>query len=216
MTSSVAASPLLWSTIALAAILAAVAAVIIVQIAQGRISVAVPWGRRDVPLRERQVRIAAPRDLVRDVLTSAARGRTPSLESGERTEVVDGQDGLILNRSLTRSKFGLVQAMELVRVTEERVAYLHVAGPLPGTSEDFRLEQVNGETLLGYRGRIPVSFWALGRAVARLLIVPEYERLLDRHIAALKSTCEELAARGRQGNPDEPPSRGDDRREMGP
>lgn len=207
---------MLWSTIALAAILAVVTAVIIVQVARGRISVTVPWGRRDVPLRERHVSIAAPRDVVRDVLTSAARGRTPSLESGERTEVVDEQDGMILNRLLTRSKFGLVQAMELVRVTEERVAYLHVAGPLPGTSEEFRLEQADGETLLGYRGCVPVSFWGLGRVVARLLIVPEYERLLDRHIAALKSTCEELASRGRQGKPDEPPSRADEGHEIGP
>jgi hypothetical protein len=202
------ASACLWSTILLVVILGAVAAAMVVQVALGRISVTIPWGGRDVPLRDRNVRIAAPPGLVRDALTAAARGRAPPLEPGERIEVVDEEEGLILNRSSTRSRFGLVHAMELVRVAADRVTYLRVAGPLPGTTEEFLLENVGCETALGYRGRIPISFWGLGRAVARALIVPEYERLLDVHIAALKSTCEERAARqrlreGSKGDPTE-------------
>ena len=110
----------------------------------------------------------------------------------------DGGD-LVVNESLTDSRFGLVRAREAVRFHPDgRVTYRHLAGPLPGTEEAFEVRAADGGTELTYRGQIPVDFWALGRVVARWLILPEYERLLDAHIAALVRTSETRARSGRR------------------
>ncbi len=191
----IAVSPLFWSTLALAVVLGAVTVALVVEIVRGHVSVTVPWGRRWVGLAERTVEIGAPRGVVAETLLRAARGETPPLFRGERTEVLDAEDGLVVNTSLTASRYGLVRAVEMVRVGPDRVTYLHLSGPLPGTEEEFALRDSEAGTTVTYRGRIPVSFWALGRLVARALIVPEYERLIAVHMEALRRTCEARARR---------------------
>jgi hypothetical protein len=176
--------------------LALVAGVLIVGIARGRITMELGWGRSGVALRDRRVRIAAPPEVVLDLLRRAARGYVPGITKRERTEVIEAEGDLIVNESLNDSRFGMVRAREAVRFHPDgRVTYRHLAGPLPGTEEAFEVRPADGGTALTYRGRIPVDFWGLGRLVARLLILPEYERLLDRHLEALAKSAEVRARR---------------------
>lgn len=188
-------SPLFWTTLALAVVLGFVAATLVIQIVRGHISVTVPWGRGTVAIPERAVEIRAPRHMIVDALRSAARGRGQPQGRGEETHVLDEEGDLVANESVTRSRYGLVHAAELVRIETHRVAYRHLQGPLPGTEEEFILEDTGVGTSVRYRGVIPVSFWGLGRMVARLLIVPEYDRLIAVHLASLRETCESRAAR---------------------
>jgi hypothetical protein len=194
----VALAPLFWSTLALAVALGVVSVSLVVQIVRGHISVTVPWGRGTVAVTERTVEIRAPRHRVVDALKSAARGRGQTDEQGEETRVLEEEDGLVVNESLTRSRYGLVHAVELVRIEPHRVAYRHLNGPLPGTEEEFILEDTQDGTSVRYRGTIPVSFWGLGRRVARRLIIPEYDRLIALHLDALRQTCESRAARAEE------------------
>ncbi len=174
--------------------LLAVAAILTVGIARGRITMELGWGRSTLPLRDRRLSIQASPEVVEGLLWEAARGKVPGLTKRERTTVLEEGGDLVVNESLTDSRFGLVRSREAVRFhSGGRVTYRHLSGPLPGTEEVFELRPVQGGTELSYRGRIPVDFWALGRVVARWLILPEYERLLDIHLAALAKTSESWA-----------------------
>lgn len=180
-------------------LLLAVAVILTVGIARGRITMELGWGRSWMSLRERQVPIAAPPEVLIHLLRQAARGEVPGISKRDRTAVLEESGDLVVNESLNDSRFGLVRAREAVRFHPDgRVTYRHLAGPLPGTEETFKVRASNGGAELLYRGRIPVDFWALGRLVARSLILPEYERLLDVHIAALRKTCDARARRGRR------------------
>lgn len=184
--------------VVVSAILLAVAVILTVGIARGRISMELRWGTSWIPLRERSVRVEAPPDVVLDLLREAARGNVPGMTKRERTTVLEESGELVLNESLNDSRFGMVRAREAVRFHPDgRVTYRHLTGPLPGTEETFTVRAADEGTDLAYRGRIPVDFWGLGRIVARALIVPEYERLLDVHIAALARTCRARARRER-------------------
>lgn len=195
-----AVSPVWWgSLLGVSLLLVAVAAVLIVGIARGRITMELGWGRNRMGLRDRRVEIAAPPELVLDLLREAAGGEVPGISKREGTDVIEADGGLIVNESLNDSRFGLVRAREAVRFHPDgRVTYRHLSGPLPGTEEEFGVHADDAGTRLTYRGSIPVDFWALGRLVARLLILPEYERLLDRHLEALSKTAELRARRGRR------------------
>jgi hypothetical protein len=184
------------SLLAVAAVLVAVAVVLTLGIARGRISMELGWGTSWMPLRERRFSIEAPPEVVLGVLREAARGTVPGLTRRERTVVLEESGDLVVNESVNDSRFGMVRAREAVRFHPNgRATYRHLSGPLPGTEESFTVRGVGEGTELTYRGRIPVDFWGLGRLVARWLILPEYERLLDAHIAALTTTCRVRARR---------------------
>jgi hypothetical protein len=188
-----------WASLAaVSLLLLGVAAVLLVGIAHGRITMELGWGRSWMSLQERRVSIAAPPGIVIDVLREAARGTIPGITARERTQVLEESGGLVVNESINDSRFGRVRAREAVQFHPRGlVTYRHLSGPLPGTEESFEVRGTDEGSELHYRGRIPVEFWALGRAVARVLILPEYERLLHLHIAALIKTCETRARRPR-------------------
>jgi hypothetical protein len=187
------------SLIALSLALLAVAATFTVGIARGRISMELRWGTSWIPLRERRVSVHAPPEVVLGVLRDAARGTIPGITARERTVVLEESGDLVVNESVNDSRFGRVLAREAVRFHPDgRVTYRHLSGPLPGTEEGFDVRAIDGGSELRYRGRIAVDFWGLGRLVARTLILPEYERLVDLHIAALTKTCEVRARRPRR------------------
>lgn len=157
------------------------------------------WGRSRLRLRDRGVTIAAPPEVVLHLLRQAARGEVPGVTQRERTEVIEAEGDLIVNESLNDSRFGMVRTREAVRFHPDgRVTYRHLAGPLPGTEEAFQVQPADGGSSLTYQGTIPVDFWALGRLIARLLILPEYERLLDEHLGALTKTAEARARKRRR------------------
>jgi hypothetical protein len=184
------------SLLAVSVMLLAVAVVLTLGIARGRISMELGWGTSWMSLRERRIPIEAPPEVVVGVLREAARGTVPGITHRERTLVLEESGDLVVNESENDSRFGMVRAREAVRFHPEgRVSYRHLSGPLPGTEESFMVRGVDEGTELTYRGRIPVDFWGLGRLVARWLILPEYERLLDAHLAALTKTCQARARR---------------------
>ncbi|HEX6206770.1 MAG TPA: hypothetical protein VF058_00270 [Actinomycetota bacterium] len=194
------AVPGVWSVplVGATSLLVVVGAVLVSGIARGRIAMELGWGRSRMSLRDRRVEIAAPPDVVLHLLRQAAAGEVPGVTERERTEVIDADGDLIVNESLNDSRFGMVRAREAVRFHPDgRVTYRHLAGPLPGTEEAFEVKSADGGSVLTYHGGIPVDFWALGRLVARFLILPEYERLLDEHLAALTKTAEARARRRR-------------------
>jgi hypothetical protein len=184
------------SLLAVSVVLVAVAVVLTLGIARGRISMELGWGTSWMPLRERRISIEAPPEVVLGVLREAARGTVPGITPRERTVILEESRDLVVNESVNDSRFGMVRAREAVRFHPDgRVSYRHLSGPLPGTEESFTARAADEGTELTYRGRIPVDFWGLGRLVARWLILPEYERLLEAHIFALTRTCRARARR---------------------
>jgi hypothetical protein len=128
-------------------------------------------GRRYRPLGPFELEIAAPREVVFDVVAGPYLGRTPrALEA--KLEVLERGEDLVLAAHRTPA-YGLV-ATTVETVRFERPSAVHfrlVRGPVPHVLERFLLHETEEGTTLEYTGELGTDLWALGSlwgaAVAR-------------------------------------------------
>jgi hypothetical protein len=130
----------------------------------GRLTVDLGWGRTRRPLGPLAVTIAAPRELVFDVIAAPYLGRTPTALAGALRVLERGSD-MVLAEHYTPVRRGLVATtLETVRFTRpERVSFRLVRGPVPYVAEEFVLQEEDGATTLHYHGELAADLWALGR-----------------------------------------------------
>jgi hypothetical protein len=130
----------------------------------GRVTVDLGWGRSRRPLGPLVVAIAAPRDLVFDIIAAPYLGRTPKAMA-DRLRVLERGDDMVLAEHDTPVRGGLVATtVETVRFSRpERVSFRLVRGPVPYVVEEFLLQERDGATTLHYRGELAADLWALGR-----------------------------------------------------
>lgn len=161
--------------------------------AAGRLTLDLGWGRSRHPLGPITTRIAAPRDLVFEMLRAPYVGRTPA---GSSIQVLARGEDLVIAAHHTKVHFYTARTVEAVGFEPpERVTFLHLAGPVPEASEEFVLREEEGETELEYRGEIGLDFWILGRLAGRLWVRPQWESKVRPHLEDLKERAEERAAR---------------------
>jgi Polyketide cyclase / dehydrase and lipid transport len=138
---------------------------------RGSLTVDLGVGRRYRPLGPLRVRIAAPREIVYDVVSSPYLGRTPrALRS--KLEVLERGEGIVLAAHHTHAYGLTTTTVETVRYEPpERVHFRLVRGPVPHVVEQFELREVDDGTELEYSGELGTDFWAVGAlwgaAVAR-------------------------------------------------
>ncbi|MEZ0067254.1 hypothetical protein ABIA32_003267 [Streptacidiphilus sp. MAP12-20] len=162
----------------------------------GLVSGAVPVdlgvGRRVRPLGPQTVEIAAPRELVFDILAQPYLGR-PTRAQLEKVRVLERGSDLVLAAHTTPLARGRLNAVtvETVRFTRpDRIDFRLTRGPVPHVVESFTLtETAAGGTRLEYAGELGTDLWALGERWGRL-VAAQWEATVASSIASVKAEGE--------------------------
>src|SRR5215218_258430 len=169
-------------------------------------------GRRVRPLGPQQVQMAAPREVVFDVIAEPYLGRTPRALA-DKLRVLEAGSDMVLAAHFTPlgGRLGLIaQTVETVRFARpERVDFRLVRGPVPHVVEAFELTEDNGgaSTRLAYHGEIGADLWRTGQRWCAL-VARRWEQTVAASLAAVKIEAERRAssAVGAGGSsPDQPP-----------
>jgi hypothetical protein len=162
-------------------------------IVRGALTIDTGWGRTVRPLGPFSIEVAAPPEVVFDVIAAPYLGRTPRALAG-KLEVVERGSDMVLAAHRTPVRSGLV-ATTLETVRFERPASVHfrlVRGPVPHVVEQFVLHPHGGATRLEYRGELGTDLWAAGRwwggQVAR-----KWEETVRSSVAGIKAEAERRA-----------------------
>jgi hypothetical protein len=164
-------------------------------LAMGRLHLDLGWGRSFHQLGPIEVRIAAPRELVFEMIREPYLGHTPR-DSG--IEVLARGEDLAVAAHHTKVHFYTATTVEAIDFkAPARVGFRHLSGPVPHAVEEFALEELDGATNLRYVGEVGVDFFLLGRIAGRSWVRPQWEQTVRNHLEDLKQRAEQLAARRR-------------------
>jgi hypothetical protein len=174
---------------------AGVGTLVWVLVVRGSLPVDLGVGRRYRPLGPIAVRIAAPRAVVFEVVSTPYLGRAPRALR-DKVEVLERGDDLVLAAHHTRAYGLTATTVETVRFEPpERVNFRLVRGPVPHVVETFVLTEVGDETELLYSGELGTDLWTLGRlwgaAVART-----WEATVKASLESIRAEAERRARRG--------------------
>lgn len=165
-------------------------------ITTGAIAMNLGIGRRTRKLRELTADIAAPREVVFDVIAAAYADRRPKAMRDKIEILVRGTD-VVLAAHRTPVKGRVVATTtETVKFTRpERIDFRLVRGPVPHVAETFTLTEANGQTTLAYRGELSTDLWALGEWWGGL-VAGKWVATVEDSFATVKTEAERRA-RGR-------------------
>jgi hypothetical protein len=161
----------------------------------GALPVDLGLGRRVRPLRPMSVDIAAPVEVVFDVLSEPYLGRQTRAAADKIRVLERGSDmALAAHRTPVRGRL-VATTVETVRFTRpERVDFRLVRGPVPHVVEQFRLGGEDAHTRLEYGGELGTDLWALGARWGNL-VAARWERAVEATFAAVKVEAERRAKR---------------------
>ena len=134
-----------------------------VLLVRGSLTVDVGIGRRVRPLGPLRASIAAPPDVVFDVIASSYLGRTPKAMDSKLRVLERGSD-LVLAEHFTKTSLGLTATtVETVRFERPHlVSFRLLRGPVPHVTETFALTPTPGGTDFLYTGELGTDLWRLG------------------------------------------------------
>jgi hypothetical protein len=163
-------------------------------VVRGSLTVDLGVGRRVQPLGPRVWEIAAPREVVFDVISAPYLRRSPrALES--KLRVLERGENMVLAEHFTAVGPVVTTTVETVSFEPpERVRFRLVRGPVPYVVESFALREVEGRTELEYTGELGTDLWALGRRWGEV-VSRRWEAAVEDSLAAVKSEAERRAAR---------------------
>jgi hypothetical protein len=138
--------------------------------------------------------VAAPRELVFDIIAEPYLGRTPRALADKLRVLERGSDmALAAHFTPLGGRLGLVaQTVETVWFTRpERVDFRLVRGPVPHVVEAFVLtEQAGGAgTRLTYQGEIGADLWRVGQWWSEL-VAKRWEQAVATSLAGIKAEAE--------------------------
>jgi Polyketide cyclase / dehydrase and lipid transport len=121
-------------------------------------------GRRVRPLGPITVDVAAPREVVFDVVAAPYLGRTPRAMSDKLDVLERGSDMVVAAHHTPVGRRLLATTVESVRFTRPATVDFRVLrGPVPHVVERFSLHDADGSTRLVYEGELGTDGWAVGR-----------------------------------------------------
>lgn len=174
------------------AVLVAVTAVYALLV-RGALTLDLGVGRRTRPLGPIRLTIAAPREVVFDVIAGPYR-RTPRAMR-DKLEVLERGEDLVLAAHHTPLAFGQrATTVETVRFEPPgRIAFRLVRGPVPHVVETFELTATpDGGTDFLYTGELGTDLWALG-AWWGDLVAKSWERTVEASLTGARDEAERLA-----------------------
>ncbi|MQS15510.1 SRPBCC family protein [Streptomyces kaniharaensis] len=156
-------------------------------------------GRRTRPLGPQTVDIAAPREVVFEVIAQPYLGRA-TRATREKVSVLERGGDMVLAAHHTPVAGGRLTAttVETVRFTRpERVDFRLVRGPVPAVTESFELTEhgPGPGTRLVYTGELGTDLWALGDWWGSV-VTPRWEATVAASLAAVRHEAERRAAAG--------------------
>jgi len=163
-------------------------------VVRGSLSPDLGVGRRYRPLGPLRFRIAAPREVVFDVVSNPYLGRTPRALK-KKLEVLERSDDLVLAAHYTRAYGLTATTVETVRFERpERVHFRLLRGPVPHVLEQFVLHEADGETELEYAGELGTDLWGLG-SLWGAAIARTWEATVESSLIGIKAEAERRAKR---------------------
>jgi hypothetical protein len=187
------ASMVHWSTAGVAGLGAAATVGAYLGLVTGALPVDLGLGRRTRPLGPQTVDIAAPRDLVFDIIAAPYLRRQPRAIA-EKIQVLERGTDMVLaaHRTPIRGKL-VATTVETVRFTRpERVDFRLVRGPVPYVVEKFRLSDAATGTRLEYGGELGTDLWGLGQRWGDA-VAPKWEQVVAGSFQAIKAEAERRA-----------------------
>jgi len=161
---------------------------------RGALTLDLGVGRRLRPLGPQRLSIAAPRELVFEVIAAPYR-RTPRAMA-EKLEVLERGSDLVLAAHHTALGHGLTATtVETVHFEPPgRIAFRLVRGPVPQVTETFELREQGDATELVYSGELGTDLWGLGASWGAIVARP-WERTVAESLAGIRAEAERRAAR---------------------
>jgi hypothetical protein len=131
-------------------------------LANGALTLDLGRGRRLQPLGPLAQAIAAPREVVFDVLADPYLGKTPRALA-DKLQVWERGADMVLAAHFTEVKCGTTTTLETVRFQRpERIEFRLVRGPVPHLTEAFLLTPTNEGTELRWQGELGTDLWLVG------------------------------------------------------
>ena len=167
---------------------------------RGSLTLDVGIGRSQRALGPLSCQVAAPREVVFDVVSAPYLHRTPrALES--KLRVLERSENMVLAEHFTQVGPVVTTTLETVRFEPpERVDFRLVRGPVPYVVEQFVLRETTGGTELAYSGELGTDFWWLGRAWGGL-VAPRWEAAVRQSLSAIKAEAERRTVQDRRLDP---------------
>ena len=163
-------------------------------VVSGKLTIDTGWGRRIRALGPYGIDIAAPADVVFDVIAAPYLGRTPRAMAGKLRVIHRGAD-MVLAEHYTPVHGGKLTATTVETVAFERprlVTFRLVRGPVPYVAEEFALTERAGGTRLEYSGELGTDFGIAGQWWARQ-VAPAWEAAVRASVASVKAEAERRA-----------------------
>jgi hypothetical protein len=161
----------------------------------GAVPIDVGVGRRIRPLGPQIVEMAAPQELVFDLIAQPYLGR-PTRSIAEKIQVLERGVDMVLAAHRTPIRGRLVATtVETVRFSQpDRVDFRLVRGPVPHVVESFELSRDDSGTRLIYHGELGTDLWAAGQRWGNV-VAARWEAVVADSLATIKAEAERQTAR---------------------
>ena len=154
-------------------------------------------GRRIRPLGPIAVQMAAPPEIVFDVVAGPYLGRTPRALR-DKLEVLERGSDMVLAAHRTRVGPLTVLTVETVRFERpHRVTFRLLRGPVPHVVETYALTADGEGTAFEYAGEIGADLWAAGALWADAVAGP-WERAVADALEGIRAEAERRASSARR------------------
>jgi hypothetical protein len=165
-------------------------------LARGALTLDLGVGRHIQPLGPVVQAIAAPQDLVFDVIAAPYLDRTPRALA-DKLEVWERGTDMVLAAHFTQVKCGVATTLETVRFERpHRIDFRLVRGPVPHVLESFVLTPTGEGSELRWEGELGTDLWAVGawwgRRVART-----WDRVVRESLRSIAAEAERRVKPGR-------------------
>jgi hypothetical protein len=171
-------------------------------VVRGALTLDLGVGRRVRPLGPLMRTIAAPPDVVFDVIAAPYLGRTPRAMHDKLRVWERGAD-MVLAEHLTKAGPFTTATLEAVRFERpHRISFRLVRGPVPHVAETYELSESTEGTAFVYSGELGTDLWRLGQWWGDRVAAP-WERAVAESLDAIQAEAERRAATrpGRQRIP---------------
>jgi hypothetical protein len=161
---------------------------------RGRLVLDVGWGRSYFPLGPIEVQMAAPREVVFDVIQGGYSESAPA-DVKRHIKVIERAGDLVVAEHRTPLKLLDAITVETVRFERpSRVVFALLRGPVPHVHETFELLERDGVTTLTYQGTLGADLWLFGRWYGGGVVKPAWERVVAASLKGVKAQAEARAA----------------------
>jgi hypothetical protein len=164
-------------------------------VARAGLTLDIGVGRRLRPLGPIRLDIAAPPELVFDVIAAPYLGRTPRALRGKLEVIERGADLVLAAHHTPLASRLTVTTVETVRFERpRRVTFRLVKGPVPHVAERYELRPSATGTAFEYRGELGTDLWALG-AWWGAVVARSWQRTVASSLDAVRTEAERRAHR---------------------